>query len=407
MRKHLTAIGNSLGIIIDKPILELLGIDKDTELDVRTDGTGLIITPIAGTLGKRALTPPPPQKADSTPPEDAALPPPEAPVDLDPAALTPIAGEAPPPPAAAPPPPAAAPPPPAAAPPPPAAAPPAPSADPADSPPQRGNGEIVIRLRDKEVARLPLPEEEVVIGRDKKADIHLDDRSLSRRHAKLERRGAAIWVADLESANGTYVNGELIQTPTRLHADDVIGLGLYRLALEGLAEAAADTPVLSLSGPPGDHRFALVGEQVIIGRAGTCDISIGHKSISRRHMKIILGDGSFVVEDLGSQNGVKVNGQRITGPTKVEVGDQITICEFTMQLDYLREEESASSGSHQKPKKSRTMLIDKSAIVNAAYVDGDLSEMGQSVQAGGKKESERQKGDTGEFRVKKKKRKKA
>ena len=46
MRKKLTAIGNSLGIIIERPILELLGIDKDTPLEVKTDGEALVIRPV-------------------------------------------------------------------------------------------------------------------------------------------------------------------------------------------------------------------------------------------------------------------------------------------------------------------------------------------------------------------------
>ena len=52
MRKKLSAIGNSLGIVIEKPILELLDIDRETELDMRTDGERLIIEPILG--AKRA-----------------------------------------------------------------------------------------------------------------------------------------------------------------------------------------------------------------------------------------------------------------------------------------------------------------------------------------------------------------
>ncbi len=46
MRKRLSAIGNSLGIVIEKPILELLDIDRETELDMKTDGQRLIIVPI-------------------------------------------------------------------------------------------------------------------------------------------------------------------------------------------------------------------------------------------------------------------------------------------------------------------------------------------------------------------------
>ena len=45
MIKRLTAVGNSLGLIIERPILELLDIDKETTLEVRTDGEALIIRP--------------------------------------------------------------------------------------------------------------------------------------------------------------------------------------------------------------------------------------------------------------------------------------------------------------------------------------------------------------------------
>lgn len=46
MVKTLTAIGNSMGILIERPILELLNITKDTQLEIKTDGEALIIRPI-------------------------------------------------------------------------------------------------------------------------------------------------------------------------------------------------------------------------------------------------------------------------------------------------------------------------------------------------------------------------
>lgn len=46
MKKTLSAVGNSLGLIIERPILELLKIDKDTPLEIETDGKALIIRPI-------------------------------------------------------------------------------------------------------------------------------------------------------------------------------------------------------------------------------------------------------------------------------------------------------------------------------------------------------------------------
>jgi len=45
MIKTLTPIGNSLGLIIDRPILNLLNIERDTALEITTDGQTLIIRP--------------------------------------------------------------------------------------------------------------------------------------------------------------------------------------------------------------------------------------------------------------------------------------------------------------------------------------------------------------------------
>ncbi len=49
MRKNLTTIGNSLGIVIEKPILDLLGINKETQLEMITDGQRLILEPVKET----------------------------------------------------------------------------------------------------------------------------------------------------------------------------------------------------------------------------------------------------------------------------------------------------------------------------------------------------------------------
>lgn len=51
MIKKLSTVGDSLGLIIERPILELLGITKDTPLEVKADGEALIIRPVK--LGKR------------------------------------------------------------------------------------------------------------------------------------------------------------------------------------------------------------------------------------------------------------------------------------------------------------------------------------------------------------------
>jgi antitoxin MazE len=53
MSKRLQAVGNSSGLIIDKPILELLRITPETELEISTDGHRLIITPLRPDSGRK------------------------------------------------------------------------------------------------------------------------------------------------------------------------------------------------------------------------------------------------------------------------------------------------------------------------------------------------------------------
>ena len=60
MKKKLTAIGNSYGLVIDKAILELLRFTPDTELELSTDGTRLIVEP-AGAKKRRPAPLPPAQ----------------------------------------------------------------------------------------------------------------------------------------------------------------------------------------------------------------------------------------------------------------------------------------------------------------------------------------------------------
>lgn len=55
MIKKLSAVGNSLGLIIERPILELLDITKDTPLEIKTDGEALIIRPVKQDKRERML----------------------------------------------------------------------------------------------------------------------------------------------------------------------------------------------------------------------------------------------------------------------------------------------------------------------------------------------------------------
>lgn len=80
----------------------------------------------------------------------------------------------------------------------------------------------------------------IVLGRDPDCDQVFDNPEVSWRHAKIEQVGTRLFVEDLKSSNGTFVNDELICKRTEVTATDVIGLGSCRFILA----VNANTPTL-------------------------------------------------------------------------------------------------------------------------------------------------------------------
>ncbi|GGB36678.1 hypothetical protein GCM10011492_29290 [Flexivirga endophytica] len=81
-------------------------------------------------------------------------------------------------------------------------------------------------------ARFLLDDAEVSVGRHPSSDIFLDDVTVSRRHAVFRRTDAGYAVTDVGSLNGTYVNGELVDSHDLATGDEVM-VGKFRLVFYG------------------------------------------------------------------------------------------------------------------------------------------------------------------------------
>ena len=99
----------------------------------------------------------------------------------------------------------------------------------------------VLTLQNGERAGAAFPfDRPVVLGRGRRADIVVDDPSASRRHAQIELHGREWQLNDLESANGTHLNGRPISRPTTIRPGDLIGIGGLTFRYE--PDAKKDTP---------------------------------------------------------------------------------------------------------------------------------------------------------------------
>ena len=87
------------------------------------------------------------------------------------------------------------------------------------------SAELVAMNRPKEGRRYPLSLSPFYIGRTESNDIMVKDDHVSGQHAKLCFEEGQFWIEDLESTNGTYVNGERIAEKNPLKDEDLIKIG--------------------------------------------------------------------------------------------------------------------------------------------------------------------------------------
>jgi sigma-B regulation protein RsbU (phosphoserine phosphatase) len=74
----------------------------------------------------------------------------------------------------------------------------------------------------------------------------------------------------------------------------------------------------------GEHfEYALEVDSLVIGRSSRCDLAVSDRCLSRQHIRIYRADDGWLIEDLGSRNGTRVNGEMISGPTSIFPGDVI------------------------------------------------------------------------------------
>lgn len=89
--------------------------------------------------------------------------------------------------------------------------------------------------------RVPLVGDDLYIGRAPTNDIVLDEGTMSRQHARLQRLPQGWLLSDLDSSNGTTINGQRLAGPLFLSAGDTIGFGSFPVTFHqgGVADAAA------------------------------------------------------------------------------------------------------------------------------------------------------------------------
>ena len=111
---------------------------------------------------------------------------------------------------------------------------------------------VIVYEKGGEPRRLSLDADELKVGREEGNDLVLDRANISKRHLLLRRIDGHIEALDLDSTNGTYINGRRVTEPRILRASDRIYLGDFVLAIEELPD---DGKPGSTTSPPTEERW--------------------------------------------------------------------------------------------------------------------------------------------------------
>ena len=142
--------------------------------------------------------------------------------------------------------------------------------------------------------------------------------------AKMEQavtRDLAGYVREHAREEGYVLVGPV---DVRFEIDDKLGAGEFLVASD-MVEGEGGGPPGTLVVTATNHRVQIAIDPITIGRHPDCDIVLPNEEVSRQHAEVRREDEGFVLVDLGSLNGTKVNGAGVTQPTRLEDGDQITI----------------------------------------------------------------------------------
>jgi pSer/pThr/pTyr-binding forkhead associated (FHA) protein len=223
--------------------------------------------------------------------------------------------------------------------------------------------EWIISLQNRVIKRFLINEgDRLTIGRGSEADVRIDNTAISRLHSALALRNGIHFLEDLQSLNGTFLNGERIETETPITTEDIITIGKFGLlpaggedqALEVTSVASAmdleDATIFvspksqsvkgSASGQQkkGKCRLTVIAgnaspmelvldgrSSVKIGKDAASDIKIPGWLVASAQCFVINKDGRFVLVPQKSWIGTWLNGLHIRDPHPLRTGDVIGI----------------------------------------------------------------------------------
>ncbi len=220
---------------------------------------------------------------------------------------------------------------------------------------------LILSLRGRELDKFLLGQGKAIIGRSPDCDIAIDNTAISRKHASIEFKDGEYFLTDLQSSNGTFLNGERIQEPQVLKPGDSIGIAKFNLIFqetpqaevqklmsdgadleatvvvdaEKMAQSFAATGMEAAPGTSGPRKLVVLKgnskpkeltierDVITIGKASSCDLVIHGFLVSKIEATISHRQNAYYLNPLSGS--IKLNTKKIHKETTLKVGDTFAI----------------------------------------------------------------------------------
>ncbi|MEI2692371.1 MAG: FHA domain-containing protein [Anaerolineae bacterium] len=194
---------------------------------------------------------------------------------------------------------------------------------------------MIIQEQGLAARQQPLVQFPATIGREQAPDsIFVAHSTVSRRHVRIEQRGAEYWLVDLGSTNGTSLNGNRLPKggAYRLSDGDIFRIGDQQGNSVGITFRLGSQPLPTASTIHLSQLNLAQLPMFTVGRDQSNQVRLDHPMVSRVHAELRRAVTGHVLIDRSS-NGTYVNGQRVAGQQALRQGDVVHIGPFKLVYD--------------------------------------------------------------------------
>lgn len=189
---------------------------------------------------------------------------------------------------------------------------------------------VFVSMDEREIRRRPFTPPEMIVGRDPRVDIFIDNLGVSGRHARLWWDRGRFMLTDLGSSNGTMVNGRRIETAPISNDDEVrIGKFLLRVEVEEQEPRVPETLLLMTDGPRATFWLAStsgrqrIDHDLLLGRGRGVDVAVRGRGVGPVHARLSPIGGQLLLRCVSGRT-AEVNGQTVDA-ARLNPGDDFVI----------------------------------------------------------------------------------